>query len=96
MSSFEPEQLQDLGKAFNIAWDRIAPNISTRGKHVDTARIMLADIIFGLTRHGHFEPQSRRAISAKPRCFAKPRTPNPGGRSKNRSIWPSTSKTGSG
>jgi hypothetical protein len=57
MSSFEPEQLQDLGKAFNIAWDRIAPNISTRGKHVDTARIMLADIIFGLTRHGNFEPQ---------------------------------------
>ena len=57
MSSFEPQQLNALAEAFDIAWKRIAPKISNRSADMEFARLVLADVILSLTRHGNFDPQ---------------------------------------
>jgi hypothetical protein len=55
--SYGPDQLKALGKAFDDAWDRIAPTVSKRPKAIETARLKLADIVLGLAKMGNFDPQ---------------------------------------
>jgi hypothetical protein len=55
--SYGPDQLQALGKAFDDAWERIAPTVSKRPKAIEAARLKLADVILGLARKGNFDPQ---------------------------------------
>jgi hypothetical protein len=57
VSSYGPLELEALGKAFDIAWERIVPNISKRVVAMELARIVLANIVFGLARHGNFDPR---------------------------------------
>jgi hypothetical protein len=61
--SYGPDQLKTLGKAFDDAWERIAPTVSKRPKAIETARLRLADIILGLASKGDFDAQ-RLADSA--------------------------------
>jgi hypothetical protein len=55
--SYSPDELRALGKAFDDAWARIAPNISGRRKAIEAARLKLADIILGLAKGGNFDSQ---------------------------------------
>jgi hypothetical protein len=55
VSSFEPHQVKTLGEAFDIAWEQIAPSTSKHDAHKEIARIVLADLIFSLARHGYFD-----------------------------------------
>jgi hypothetical protein len=55
--SYEPHQLEALGKAFDDVWARVAPGIGSGRVAVETARIVLAGIMFGLSRRGNFDPQ---------------------------------------
>lgn len=55
--SYGPDQLKALGKAFDDAWDRIAPTISKRPKALEAARLRLADVVLGLAKRGNFDPQ---------------------------------------
>jgi hypothetical protein len=55
--SYGPDQLKALGKAFDEAWNRIAPTVSKRRKAIEAARLKLADIILGLAKKGNFDPQ---------------------------------------
>jgi hypothetical protein len=56
-ASYDPDQLKALGKAFDDAWGRIAPSVSSRPKAIEAARLQLADIILGLAKRGDFDPQ---------------------------------------
>jgi hypothetical protein len=53
--SYEPCQLKALGKAFDDVWARVGHTFGNRRVAVETARIMLAAIMFGLARHGNFD-----------------------------------------
>jgi hypothetical protein len=55
--SYGPDQLKALGKAFDDAWDRIAPAVSTRPKAIEAARLKLADVVLSLAKQGNFDPQ---------------------------------------
>ena len=55
--SYSPDELRALGKAFDDAWARIAPNVSVRPKAIEAARLKLADVILGLAKSGNFDAQ---------------------------------------
>lgn len=55
--SYGPDQLKALAKAFDDAWGRLAPNVSSRPKAIEVARLKLADIVLGLAKQGNFDPQ---------------------------------------
>jgi hypothetical protein len=55
-SSFAPDQLKALEKAFDRAWARIAPSVGSRPEAVRAAQLKLADNLLDLARHGNFDP----------------------------------------
>jgi hypothetical protein len=57
-ASYGPDELKALGKAFDDAWDRVAPTVSKRPQAIEAARLALADIMLGLAKHGNFDPVS--------------------------------------
>jgi hypothetical protein len=56
-ASYDPEQLKALRKAFDDAWERIAPEVSVRLPALEAARMKLADIVLGLAKTGNLDPQ---------------------------------------
>jgi hypothetical protein len=56
-TSYDPDRLKALYKAFDDAWARVAPDVSARPKAIEAARLKLAEIIFGLARNGDVEPK---------------------------------------
>jgi hypothetical protein len=56
-ASYSPDQLTALGKAFDHAWGRISPNVSSRPTAIEASRLKLAEIILSLARQGRFDPQ---------------------------------------
>jgi hypothetical protein len=56
-ASFGPSELKALGKAFDEAWGRIAPDVSSRPAAINAARLKLADVVLGLARQGNFDPK---------------------------------------
>jgi hypothetical protein len=50
--SFGPDQLKALFKAFDEAWDAIAPTVSGRAAAVEVARVRLANIVLSLAPRG--------------------------------------------
>lgn len=55
-ASYDPHQVKALGTAFDDAWERLAPSVSSRPEAVEAARFALADIILGLAKQGNFDP----------------------------------------
>jgi hypothetical protein len=56
-ASYGPDQVKALGQAFDDAWKRIAPSVSSRPQDIEAARFALADMILGLAKQGNFDPQ---------------------------------------
>jgi hypothetical protein len=56
-ASYGPSELKALGEAFDDAWLRVAPSISSRAAAVDAARLKLADILLALAKQGNFDPK---------------------------------------
>lgn len=57
-ASYGPDQLKAFGAAFDDAWERIAPSVSSSPEAIEAARFALADVILGLAKNGSFDPQS--------------------------------------
>jgi hypothetical protein len=64
-ASYDPDQLEAMGKAFDDAWARIAPSTSSRRQDVEAARFAVADIVLGQAKHGNFDPQSLADSAAR-------------------------------
>jgi hypothetical protein len=69
-ASYGPDELKALGKAFDDAWERVAPHVSCRTEALEAARLTLADIVLGLAKAGTFDPQ-RLADAAVQRMLAR-------------------------
>src|SRR5262245_18877174 len=54
-ASYGPDELETLAKAFDDAWERVSPHVSTDA--TEAARLTLADIILGLAKQGTFDPE---------------------------------------
>ena len=54
--SFDPRTLGDLYKAFDDAWDQIAPEVSKRGEALEAARVKLAEFVLELAHKGMRDP----------------------------------------
>lgn len=55
--SFRPDQLKVLYKAFDDAWDVIAPSVSSRAAAVEAARMKLANVILSLAQSGNWDAE---------------------------------------
>jgi hypothetical protein len=49
--------LKALRKAFDDAWERIAPSVSARAAAIEVARLKLAEIVLGLAKNGNLDSQ---------------------------------------
>ena len=57
-ASYGPDQLKALGRrAFDDAWDQVAPQVSTRPLVLEAARLKLAEIVIALSKTGIQDPQ---------------------------------------
>ena len=56
-AAFDPDALKVLYKAFDGAWDAIAPTTSQRAEAIEAARLELANIVLGLAREGSNDPE---------------------------------------
>ena len=57
-AAFGPDALKGLYKAFDDAWEQIAPSISNRPEAVEAARLRLANIILALASNGALDAQT--------------------------------------
>ena len=56
-AAYGPEELKKLFKAFDDAWDVLAPEVSGRPEAIEAARMRLANIILGLASNGTIDPE---------------------------------------
>ena len=56
-AAFDPAQLNAIKKAFDDAWEQIAPNVSSRAEAVEAGRLRLATIILSVAKRGILEPK---------------------------------------
>ena len=49
--------MKALGTAFDDAWERIAPSVSSSPEAIEAARLKLAEIVLGLAKNGNPDPQ---------------------------------------
>lgn len=47
-AAYDPATLKTLFQAFDDAWDRVAPQVSTRPEALEAARMKLAEIVLEL------------------------------------------------
>jgi hypothetical protein len=55
-ATFDPGQLKVIGKAFDDAWQQVAPSISNRAEAVEAARLKLATFILSMAKQGTLDP----------------------------------------
>jgi len=56
-SCFDPTQLKAIGKAFDDAWEQVAPTVSVRAGATEAARLKLAQIVLSLAKNGTLDSQ---------------------------------------
>ena len=62
-ASFGPDALKVIYKAYDDAWNEIAPNVSTEPDAVECARMSLATIVLGLANADTTTPDGLRAMA---------------------------------
>ena len=55
-ATHDPESLRVAFQAFDIAWDRIAPNYGDDQKTVEEARVKLAKIVLSIVNSENTDP----------------------------------------
>ena len=56
-AAFDPAQLNAIKKAFDDAWERSAPNVSSRAEAVEAGRLRLASIVLSVAKRGILDPK---------------------------------------
>ena len=51
-ASFDPTQLKAIAKAFDDAWEQIAPSVGSRPDAIEAARLKLANVVLSLAKNG--------------------------------------------
>lgn len=63
--SYGPERLSVLFKAFDDAWEVIAPSISGRADAIEAARMKLANVILALAQKGHHDAEQIKTAALR-------------------------------
>ena len=74
-ASYGPDQLKVLCKAFDDAWEIVAPDISTRPDAIEAARMRLANIILGLANDESIGVENITSAAVQLMATAKKATP---------------------
>jgi len=56
-ATFDNKQLVAIKKAFDEAWEAIAPQVSQRPEAIDAARLKLASIVLSVAKRGILDPK---------------------------------------
>ena len=56
-AAFDPVQLNAIKKAFDDAWEQIAPGVSSRAEAIEASRLKLASIVLSVAKRGTLQPQ---------------------------------------
>jgi hypothetical protein len=56
-ATFDDKQLKAISKAFNDAWEQIAPSVSSRAEATEASRLKLATIVLSVAKRGILEPK---------------------------------------
>jgi hypothetical protein len=64
VTSFGPDDLRVIFKAYDDAWSEIAPKVGTDPRAVEMARMTLASIVLGLATAGALAPDGLRRMAA--------------------------------
>jgi hypothetical protein len=70
-ATFDNKQLVVIKKAFDEAWQAIAPQVSQRPAAIDAARLKLASIVLSVAKRGIVDPK-RLTDEALKLMFANP------------------------
>ena len=57
-ATFDPDQLKFIRKAFDDAWEQIAPQVSQRPDAIEAGRLKLASIVLSLAKRGTLDPKA--------------------------------------
>lgn len=64
-AAYTPDQLKVVGKAFENAWEQVAPLVSKRPETIEAARLKLAAIVLSLTKDGSRDAQQLEDAAVK-------------------------------
>lgn len=64
-AAYAPDELKAIGKAFDDAWEQIAPSVSTRPQAIEAARLKLANAVLGVARNGTRDPEKLKEAALK-------------------------------
>jgi hypothetical protein len=67
-TSFGPAELKVIFKAYDDAWNEIAPKVGTDPATIETARMALATIVLGLAGNKPATPKALTAIAVAVFC----------------------------
>jgi len=70
-ATFDPDQLKAIRKAFDDAWEQIAPQISKRAEAIEAARLKLASIVLSVAKRSTQDPK-QLSEEAQKLMFADP------------------------
>ena len=57
VAAYTPDQLKVIAKAFENAWEQVAPLVSKRPRAIEAARLKLAEIVLTLAKNGSLDAQ---------------------------------------
>ena len=60
-----PDELKTVFKAFDDAWEQVAPEIGARPEAIETARLKLAELVIGLARNGKRDARTITATAVQ-------------------------------
>ena len=61
----QPEELRIVFKAFDDAWEQMAPEIGARPEDIETARLKLAELVIGLASNGKRDARTITATAVQ-------------------------------
>jgi hypothetical protein len=64
-AAYAPDELKAIGKAFDDAWEQIAPSVSTRPEAIEAARLKLANVVLSLAKNGTGDPEKLTEAALK-------------------------------
>ena len=67
-TSYGPDALKVIFKAFDDAWSEIAPKIGTEPTAVETARMALATIVLAIANANAIAPEGLRTVAVAVFC----------------------------
>jgi hypothetical protein len=64
-ASYGPDALKVICRAFDDAWNEIAPSVTSRPRGIEAARLNLANIVLSLAKQDSRDPEPLKAEAVR-------------------------------